>query len=1235
MSKKINFKTKQRLEQLTQQKQNSNIVDTYIERYNDLTSDELIVMSKNLIQNLSEEKDYEKLRDYEAQYESILKIMEPRKSYKYNMDFINYPDYEDDDFEKKIYYKKEFNYTKSPKLNLTTQEEKENMSKRLCDPLYDKLSPQFNKDNVFFNLTNNQQFLKLFLSPDTQYNSMLLFHGTGVGKTCTSISIAEQYSDELARLNKKIIILLNPSIKDNFIKNIFNIEKVKKGLKYYQCTGSKYIDEITDFDNLSHDKIQQKVNKIIKSKYEFYGYQEFANKIEKIKDKIYSSYNNKNKALRMLKNKIDSMFSNSFFIIDEAHNIKDSDKLKVLPPLLSMIFKFSINNKLLLLSATPMFDNAREIIWLMNLLLTNDKKPTLDTNNFFDGDGNFIDEKRDLFLKKIRGYISYVRGENPYRFPQRIYPLKHKNLLTPELLPNKDKEGKDIPKELMISELKLINCEMQGFQKNIYLKMIEDKVEDSFSKNSLMCSNITFHSDDLLDTIDVRNVLGAKGLNNLLKVGGGKNNLKYSFNDNKHKDFFKLENLKNYSSKIHHIIENIDNNEGIIFIYSKYIDSGVLPLALALEYNGYSKYDKSIVNDGDNSKGKYLIISGKEDLSKNAYVNYLKLQSKNKNGEEIKVIIGSETASEGLDFSYIRHIYILDPWFHLNKIEQVIGRGIRNCSHIDLEPEKRNVTIYLLVSTLGKNPSLDNETTDIEIYRKAEIKSKQMAKLEYLIKISCVDCNLNINSNKFETDIDYSKKCNYQKCDYKCINTFKDDPKLINEDTWLFSNKMISVQIDNIVKKILLGKKGVKLFNKGYVYNIDNIVKLLNEDKILIYLALQKIILDKITLTRNGSKGNIIYKNGLYIFVRENMLNKYLTYNNIRLKSKKKYSGINITNNKILSKKKMKVKATKKANNNSILNTSKVSSTINSSVKLMKDFYTYNAILFSCLNNLNLGKINMESFIYKYYLYRKANIPYNLIQGNKLMINNKNFDYDEIIKCDKKLPEKEKKGSGLKGKSLMSDSQFLTIREDIIKHLIIQNNKNELDETSKKIFNNLYNILYSKTDVYYKDMTYKGPNNVWGYKIINKSNGIDYIKFEESNNSFTEASKPEIVSITKSFNKKKSSILPAADIIGYYELKTPQNNMIFKIRNKIGEGKKGTQIKTGSICNNDGMKKETIVNYINTILGEKIYNKKSPSKLFLCNQLEAIFKFKDLTDDKNRWFYGPEETIEYKINEKK
>ena len=103
------------------------------------------------------------------------------------------------------------------------------------------------------------------------------------------------------------------------------------------------------------------------------------------------------------------------------------------------------------------------------------------------------------------------------------------------------------------------------------------------------------------------------------------------------------------------------------------------------------------------NKGKYIIISGSNDLSKHAYRNYLKVENENKDGKRIKIIIGSETASEGLDFRFIRSVHILEPWFHLNKIDQVVGRGIRNCSHIDLPPEKRNVTIYYYCST---NPSL-------------------------------------------------------------------------------------------------------------------------------------------------------------------------------------------------------------------------------------------------------------------------------------------------------------------------------------------------------------------------------------------------------------------------------------------------------------------------------------------------------------------------------------------------
>ena len=39
-----------------------------------------------------------------------------------------------------------------------------------------------------FTLTLTQRFLQSFMSPITPYNSVLLFHGTGVGKTCSSLN---------------------------------------------------------------------------------------------------------------------------------------------------------------------------------------------------------------------------------------------------------------------------------------------------------------------------------------------------------------------------------------------------------------------------------------------------------------------------------------------------------------------------------------------------------------------------------------------------------------------------------------------------------------------------------------------------------------------------------------------------------------------------------------------------------------------------------------------------------------------------------------------------------------------------------------------------------------------------------------------------------------------------------------------------------------------------------------
>ena len=64
----------------------------------------------------------------------------------------------------------------------------------------------------------------------------------------------------------------------------------------------------------------------------------------------------------------------------------------------------------------------------------------------------------------------------------------------------------------------------------------------------------------------------------------------------------------------------------------------------------------------------------------------------------------------------------MEPWYNMNRIEQIIGRAVRTCSHKQLPFVKRNVEIYLhcLASTSRV------ETADMYLYRKAEAKAVQI-----------------------------------------------------------------------------------------------------------------------------------------------------------------------------------------------------------------------------------------------------------------------------------------------------------------------------------------------------------------------------------------------------------------------------------------------------------------------------------------------------------------------------
>ena len=111
--------------------------------------------------------------------------------------------------------------------------------------------------------------------------------------------------------------------------------------------------------------------------------------------------------------------------------------------------------KLILLSATPMFNDPREIVFLLNLLLKNDKREQIVEKDMFYPDGSLTEDGIKILTEKSRGIVSYLRGENPLAFPLRPTHSKNVDLITQSNFPRLDFKGERINEDEMLNHLKL------------------------------------------------------------------------------------------------------------------------------------------------------------------------------------------------------------------------------------------------------------------------------------------------------------------------------------------------------------------------------------------------------------------------------------------------------------------------------------------------------------------------------------------------------------------------------------------------------------------------------------------------------------------------------------------------------------------------------------------------------------------------------------------------------------
>jgi len=421
---------------------------------------------------------------------------------------------------------------------------------------------------------------------------------------------------------------------------------------------------------------------------------------------------------------------------------------------------------------------------------------------------------------------------------------------------------------------------------------------------------------------------------------------------------FAPENIGRYSAKIKNICDTILKSDGIVLAYSQYIDGGVVPIALALEELGFTRY--SVV--GGNSSlfrnkptpsidaitmlpqrqhqskypnqpfrpARYSVITGDPTISPdNLYELKALTNEDNTHGENVKVVIISVAGSEGLDFKNIRQVHILEPWYNMNLLEQIIGRAIRNCSHKRLPYSHRNVELYLYGSQLT-NPEI--EAIDLYLYRLSEFKAVKIGVVSRVLRTSAVDCLLNIQHNtqtaaqlnqvvkqnlSSRKQIDYqvgarpySALCDYmERCEYTCRPTFSngrpiqeqeelygmgDDSDSESEpdeeareereggdvrvDT--FNEKFMSMNMDKIIHKIK------ELYKERFFYKktgargiISHINSIRHYPIAQINLALTQIVSDpnEYVNDRYGRLGRVINVGEYYLFQPIELTDKHIT----------------------------------------------------------------------------------------------------------------------------------------------------------------------------------------------------------------------------------------------------------------------------------------------------------------------------------------------------------------------
>lgn len=563
--------------------------------------------------------------------------------------------------------------------------------------------------NVFTPLPHQASVRDYFMK--SKYRGLLLFHKLGSGKTCTSIIIADAMLK--ANMVKKVFVCTPGALRKNFV-----FEYCKKcGIK------PKYLHE----------------------KYTFITYN--TNIFEAVK-------------------RID--FNNSLVIIDEVHNLINGVKnISKNPTALYNQIKES-NARVLVLSATVIFNSAIEWCLLGNLLkddvfpdVVNKERSVLFA----------LEISREITRDKLEGIVSYFPGytsdfpevieHEPIKVPMTFlqgqkfedtFLKENKRIAIGEPKPQeykKDPKAARLKKLLYIMAMKRIlsrmvsnvhytpineilgiNCTKEQ-EERIYaesLNLVEEKqgdlpvdmefmIYDEGDEEPLaVLKDILNKATDpkvkrsyLLKKMEERGIEISKDeLNDLIK--------KIQEEEIKKCILVPDKLAKNGGWIDHEIVLNkfllsvSPKFVAIIVNILKYPNSKHVVFSYYLNRGGILMIKNLLQMCGINSKVYHGELPPERRVSIIDKFN----SEANRDGKEIQVLLCTEAGIEGITFKEVEHVHFVETNTVSNKTLQAIGRAVRYQSHIKLPKERQKVNIWRYFSV---KIGLEEETNLISNYK--------------------------------------------------------------------------------------------------------------------------------------------------------------------------------------------------------------------------------------------------------------------------------------------------------------------------------------------------------------------------------------------------------------------------------------------------------------------------------------------------------------------------------------